>query len=40
MDLTFYQEVQLKIIESGILALALALVGYWINRSLEKFKKQ
>lgn len=36
--MTFYQEVQLKLIESGILALALALVGYWINRSLEKFK--
>lgn len=36
--MTFKQEIIKVLLENGLLAVAVALVGYWINRSIEKFK--
>jgi hypothetical protein len=34
----FQQDIIKILLENGILAIALAIVGFWINRSIEKYK--
>ena len=34
----FSEQLLLKIVDSGIIGLVLLIIGYWLNKSLSRFK--
>ena len=38
--MSFTEELILKVIESGVIALVLLIIGHWLNKNLSKFKNE